>query len=215
VGYLLDEIRLNGFHAELKEEIVRLGKRYGIVTPYTSFLVTEDTPRLRAPRRGPTPTPRPARSPAVPGGGAAPSPTPSATPTPTPTPSPMADGADAEKKGERAVGYSKALKKMKEADREESEDARKQGGKSRVGVKTVAGKSFRLAKGYWVDQDYDEKTFKGKTVKLEYMGTDYFTALKDVEALVPFFALGEKVKVLHDGVLYVVTPPGKKEEKKD
>ncbi len=41
VGYLLDQIRLNGEEAELKEEIVRLGRKYGIVTPYTSYLVLE------------------------------------------------------------------------------------------------------------------------------------------------------------------------------
>jgi Ca-activated chloride channel family protein len=42
VGHLLDEIRLHGEDQELVDEIVELGKRYGIVTPYTSFLVTED-----------------------------------------------------------------------------------------------------------------------------------------------------------------------------
>jgi len=42
VGYLLDEIRLHGEEKELVDEIVDLGKRYGIVTPYTSFLVTEE-----------------------------------------------------------------------------------------------------------------------------------------------------------------------------
>ncbi|MCH7527164.1 MAG: VWA domain-containing protein, partial [Planctomycetes bacterium] len=42
VGYLLDEIRLHGRNPELKESVVKLAKRYGIVTPYTSFLVTEE-----------------------------------------------------------------------------------------------------------------------------------------------------------------------------
>ena len=40
--HLLDEIRLHGEEKELVDEIVTLGKRYGIVTPYTSYLVTED-----------------------------------------------------------------------------------------------------------------------------------------------------------------------------
>ena len=42
VGYLLDEIRLKGENKELKDEIVDLALTYGIVTPYTSFLVNED-----------------------------------------------------------------------------------------------------------------------------------------------------------------------------
>lgn len=44
VGYLLNEIRLNGETQELIDEIIALGKRYGIITPYTSFLILEDTP---------------------------------------------------------------------------------------------------------------------------------------------------------------------------
>jgi Ca-activated chloride channel family protein len=42
VGYLLEQIRLNGESRELTDEIVALGTRFGIVTPHTSFLVTED-----------------------------------------------------------------------------------------------------------------------------------------------------------------------------
>ncbi len=43
VGFLLDEIRRNGEQPELVDEVVRLSKRFGIMTPYTSFLVVEDT----------------------------------------------------------------------------------------------------------------------------------------------------------------------------
>jgi Ca-activated chloride channel homolog len=42
VGFLLDQIRLHGEEAELVDEIVALSKRYGIITPYTSFLIVED-----------------------------------------------------------------------------------------------------------------------------------------------------------------------------
>lgn len=44
VGYLLDQIRLHGQEAELVDEIVALSKRFGIITPYTSFLIVEDEP---------------------------------------------------------------------------------------------------------------------------------------------------------------------------
>jgi Ca-activated chloride channel family protein len=43
VGFLLDQINLAGFSKELKDEIVALGTKFGIVTPYTSFLVVEDS----------------------------------------------------------------------------------------------------------------------------------------------------------------------------
>jgi Ca-activated chloride channel family protein len=48
VGDLLEEIRLNGENAELKKEIETLAMQYGIVTPYTSYLVQEDDARLSA-----------------------------------------------------------------------------------------------------------------------------------------------------------------------
>ncbi len=41
IGQLLSLIRRNGADPELVEEITQLGVRYGIVTPYTSFLVLE------------------------------------------------------------------------------------------------------------------------------------------------------------------------------
>ncbi len=43
VGYLLDEIRLHGENVELRDGVIALARRFGIVTPYTSFLVAEPT----------------------------------------------------------------------------------------------------------------------------------------------------------------------------
>ncbi len=42
VGYLLEEIRHHGENQELKQEVIRLAKRYGLVTPYTSYLAVDD-----------------------------------------------------------------------------------------------------------------------------------------------------------------------------
>ena len=42
VAFLLDEIRLHGQNKEVVDEITRLGKLYGILTPYTSFLIVEE-----------------------------------------------------------------------------------------------------------------------------------------------------------------------------
>lgn len=41
VGYLIDQIDLNGQNKELTDELVELSKKYGILTPYTSFLADE------------------------------------------------------------------------------------------------------------------------------------------------------------------------------
>jgi Ca-activated chloride channel family protein len=42
VGYLLDQIRINGEKKELVDEVMTLAKKYGIATPYTSWLVVPD-----------------------------------------------------------------------------------------------------------------------------------------------------------------------------
>jgi Ca-activated chloride channel family protein len=42
IGYLLNQIRLHGEQEEWVDEIVTLSVRYGIVTPYTSYLITEE-----------------------------------------------------------------------------------------------------------------------------------------------------------------------------
>jgi Ca-activated chloride channel family protein len=44
VGFLLDQIRLNGEQKELMDEMLTLAKKYGIATPYTSYLVVPDAP---------------------------------------------------------------------------------------------------------------------------------------------------------------------------
>lgn len=61
VGYMLDQIRLNGEKKELVDEVVTLAKRYGITTPYTSYLVVPDTIPVAMPRppRPPRPFPGP------------------------------------------------------------------------------------------------------------------------------------------------------------
>ena len=52
VGYLLDQIRINGEQQELVDEVVSLSKRYGITTPYTSYLIMSDAPSGLAAKRG-------------------------------------------------------------------------------------------------------------------------------------------------------------------
>jgi len=41
VGYLMDQIQLNGESQEIIDDLVKLSEKYGIMTPYTSFLADE------------------------------------------------------------------------------------------------------------------------------------------------------------------------------
>ena len=43
VGFLIDQIRLNGETQELRNEVMNLGVQYGLVTPYTSYLAVDDS----------------------------------------------------------------------------------------------------------------------------------------------------------------------------
>ena len=49
VGWLLDEIRLHGQSSELKDEVTRLAREFGIVTPYTAYLILEDEKKRGVP----------------------------------------------------------------------------------------------------------------------------------------------------------------------
>jgi Ca-activated chloride channel homolog len=49
VGYLLDQIRLHGENTELRDEVTRLARQYGIITPYTAYLFVQDETRRHVP----------------------------------------------------------------------------------------------------------------------------------------------------------------------
>lgn len=60
VGYMLDQIRAHGEKKELVDEVMLLAKKYGITTPYTSYLIVPDGPLpVARDRRRPQPVPPP------------------------------------------------------------------------------------------------------------------------------------------------------------
>lgn len=224
VGFLLDEIRLRGENRELRDEVERLSKRYGIVTPYTAFLITEDERLDRDGNRRlldlgyvgavqPAPDPAPGRLPLSGGGRAAGPAAPGA-----------ATAAPPETKAE--IGESLGLKRLREADRASApagsrdfflgsdgrpapvpEDAKLEDRK-KAAVRAVGAKVFeRAADGTWTDTAIAAaKNVPGET-RVVAWSKEYFELVERVPALKPFFALGDRVKVLHDGMLYAVAPP--------
>ncbi len=52
VGEIIDQIDLNGPNKELTDELVALGKRHGILTPFTSFLADDQPATLAGPGGG-------------------------------------------------------------------------------------------------------------------------------------------------------------------
>ena len=136
VGYLLTQIRLHGADSELVDEIVDLSVRYGIVTPYTSFLIDETEDALTAEGRNALAQKQVARAAAPYGlGGKG-----------TATPAPSVSGA-------KAVEESIAQEALRQADVAAPAEHQQ--------VRTVGDKTFVLREGIWTDTLYDAATAAG------------------------------------------------------
>jgi Ca-activated chloride channel family protein len=240
VGYLMDQINLKGANEELKAEIVRLGTQFGIVTPYTSFLVVEDNPQ---------PLPRPGS--AIPpgrrnegralgggddsgggsGGGRAPA-------------------APEDQKGGDAVKRSKSNSDRRDADSnaevEEAEKdaadsvaerAKRAGLRSRADdkrkklkeegwsgkaadnaaaeiIKTIGTRSFVWSDGIWLESDLTNAELFGAEV-VEYMSDRYFEVSEDAAAA-KILALGNEVIFRHGKkTIRIVDKTGEAEGEKE
>jgi Ca-activated chloride channel family protein len=198
IASLLEEIRLEGETQTLKDEVVRLAKKYGVITPYTSMLVLEDEKVGRTPsilRR------------AAESAGAG---IPAGQPAPVMEMDRKAQEAKqgfASDKGKDAVEASKAIGGMNaptapmEAGRM-AEDMSIKG--LETAVKHLADKTFYLVGGYWQDADFDPAKMQAKEIK--FLSDEYFELLKNKPAAGKYFALGEKVIVVIDGQAWKVTP---------
>jgi len=182
VGFLLDRIRLHGKEPELVEEVVALAKKYGIVTPFTSYLILEDSPL--------------AQSPAV------------IHPT-------RKDRDVLEKKyegmkqksGYAGVSASESIQDMASADYLatqplEKEEADEQG-HGQIRVQQAGGRAFYLTDGEWLDASL-EGSHSMPEHHLEFGSDAYFKLLKDFPKLGPILALGQKIRFLHGGELYII-----------
>ncbi|MBK9975947.1 MAG: VWA domain-containing protein [Planctomycetes bacterium] len=245
VGYLMDQISLKGHNEELAKEIIKLGTQFGIVTPYTSFLIVEDTP---PPRPG-TPMPEDRRRderwnggqgdrggagrPGLGGGAQAPSAQTgeeavkkSEANTARRENNNADDAKDAEE-GEssrlaekaKGAGYrtkTDSLRKQLEDKGLSKEAAAKE---AEQVVKTVGTRSFLWSDGVWLESDLTNAELFGAEV-VEYMSERYFEIARKDDGTAKVLALGNEV-VLRVGskTIRVVdktqTAEGEKKDKKE
>ncbi len=179
IGYLLTEIRLRGEKPELVQEVIDLSTKFGIATPYTSFLVEEPGLEFAQPLppmggfgRG--------------GGGSA-----GAAPTAAPA------AQDAGRSGPAAV-----QKAQNEAALQQAETVTE----SAAGetIKQIGGKTFYLEGGAWVDTAFDAKKMKAEAVK--FGSERYFRLLTEHPEIGPYLALGDRVTVVAQGRAYAIEP---------
>jgi len=180
VGWLMEQVRSNGEQKELRDEIVDLGTRYGIVTPYTSYLALEDAKALTSlhmeaapPRRGSL-------------GGFMNGPSPASAPK-------VVDQATT---GAIAVQQSKMARDQQER-LQLKEDVRTDA------VRRVEAKTFYLVDGVWTDSEFKAESKLPETV-LVFASDEYFALLKQNPKLGSYFSLGERVVVVLDGRVYRV-----------
>ncbi len=178
VGWLMEQIRTNGEQRELRDEIVDLGTRYGIVTPYTSYLALEPTERgvvsLSRNNRGFM-------------GGAAQN---------QPPPPPAADA--------RAVSGLYAVQASKQA-RAQQEASKIDKDTPSAAIRNAGGKTFYLRDGVWTDSEFKPNSTLPATTVV-FASDDYFALLKQKPSLGEFFSLGDQVIVILEGRVYRVLP---------
>jgi Ca-activated chloride channel family protein len=196
VAHLMDQIKRNGENKELRDEIVELGTRYGIVTPYTSALVLEPGMRvdgLERPRVSGGVLPSPTRPMEVPATGRA-----------------QGGGigggrmSSASVAGEAAVKDSANNATLRQADNLEVHRKVADKEEKAANLNRIGGKTFYLSNNVWNDSEYKPDA-KLPTVKLKFASEEYYKLLKDEPRLADFLAQGVNVTVVWNGKVYQVT----------
>ncbi|MDY6933261.1 MAG: VIT domain-containing protein [Spirochaetota bacterium] len=195
IGYLLDQVRLNGEDAELIGEITNLARKHGIVTPYTSYLILEDEER-RVSRRELDDEHQTLGS--------------------------MNKRADLVKRSKREYkemmeksgrGSIQASEEFQALNRAKNFPAIRQG-KSRLvfrdnlggvrnliqQVRNVHGRAIYYSGNFWVDSRIQESRI-GKKVRIQFASKRYFQFLRENPESAQFLALGRNVRfVLYNKV---------------
>jgi Ca-activated chloride channel family protein len=187
IAYLLSELKLHGYDEELRDEIVALAKEFGIVTPYTSYLVLEDEDSemlSSAFREAPAAE---AFGGSIDGltvrkgkqslwTGAAPD---------------EAGKAHSRGTGSRATIMSKDVAERKEQSIAEAPLGEK--------VKHVENKTFYRDDDGWVDADFDESM---DVTEIKFMSDEYFELLVKLPESGKYLSLGKKITFVHGGKAY-------------
>ena len=184
VGWLMEQIRTNGENKELRDEVVDLGTRFGIVTPYTSYLATDGSFR-NADVVGNTFS----------------------------VDADEVRVAVEDKSGRGAVQRSvqqttlqsnvmaaPSAKVMAKKDARNSEQVYIE---NTTQNQFVANKNFFNQSGNWIDAEY-KKDKKLPEVNLKFASEEYFALVKKEPEIAQYLAIGEEITVVWKGTVYNV-----------
>ncbi len=178
VGWLLEQIRSNGENKETRDEVVELGTRYGLVTPYTSYLATDGS---MATTRQDAPMASGLRS--------------------------EAERKVAQKSGSGAVQMSVQQNSMQSnaravaADKDEEDQVLI---RNTVNSQFVANRNFTNENGVWTDTEFVVGA-KLPEVSVQFASDEYFKLISRERDLLPYLSLGEQVVFVWKGKVYRVT----------
>lgn len=189
IGYLLDEIRLRGQEKELVDEVTRLARRFGVVTPYTSYLIMEDEQRRVSanllPPENQTLNAVPARARVA---------------------ARMKSDYDAMqmKAGAPSVQASREVEALKNAKNQ----AQMKQGMDRVTTlavqtKNVQGRAVYQMGNNWIDSQV-QATQNAKAKRIQFASSAYFDLLNTEPKAAEFLALGRNVRFALKGQVYEI-----------
>jgi Ca-activated chloride channel family protein len=181
IGHLLNQMRLNGETREIIDEVVALSIRYGIITPYTSFLVEEPELALSDEGRQMIVEEEYAAAEAAP-------------------PAAVSGDAAVDKAVEQnaLAGADMAAPPPTAAGSAIPES-------SQAAVTTVGQKAFVLRDGIWIDTTYNPDTMTA--TQLLFPSDDFMAFLANNPDTGQYFALGPQVIVVaQDGRVYQSIP---------
>jgi Ca-activated chloride channel homolog len=203
VGFLLDQIRLYREENELKDEIVDLARKHGIVTPYTAYLVVEDESRRNviAERRTFQGFEQ--------------------LPAAQAASSAMYRDARLKSSGEAAVGGAQAIDTMNRADnmaalgKANDMALRGQIGELKEGAKTIQnairnqqtrnirGRTFYQNGSQWVDS-LAQTNQNARRQQVKFNSEAYFSLMHKYKDAAQWFSVGRNVQVLIEDTLYEI-----------
>lgn len=198
IGYLLDEVRLHGEDKELKDEIVRLAVQFGIVTPYTSYLVQEDEDLRRREGTAVAQSGAFQASDAAKGRGGMPGMPGMGGPAGPAGPAPAAPKAAMESQvGAGAVHAAQSVQGLKYGEQVGQGD--------QLTFRAVAQRTFYSDGGWWLDSTWVSDL---QLVQVKAFSAAYFELLQLRPDLAQYLSLGPQVKVRLGQVGLVVAPEG-------
>jgi Ca-activated chloride channel homolog len=199
IGILLDRIRLHGEEKELVEETTFLARKYGIITPYTSYLILEDentrTNRNELEERHQTITPSMKKEEAI-------------------IKRSKNEYEDLKiKSGEKSVQQSRELQSLnaaaniKEMKQGESRlDYKDSFGNTKnitSQVKNIQGRAFYRNGNNWVDSNI-QSIKKGNVEKIKFATTKYFELLSKNPDISIYLSLGKNINFVHNNKIYEI-----------